>query len=299
MNLCKTIPLAIAALAVNALAASPAPMPREIRPSRATTNANQDSRLIIAPLFSPLMDLADSPGRGEYGEKLRRTMIAAPQFRPESTPAAELTYWGSGYYFLPAAASGDGWYRAPFDLPDGASLCYFGVYAYDSTTSHISAQVVSYSGGFQAIGGFKQTIPATPTHVLYMPDYAVTTGIGNEFAPARVGGSGSLGMPNCITINNDVLHGGSQYAIELSLDSLAADGTQMFRGVELAWYRTISPAPATASFTDVPTTDGFFQAIEAMKASGITTGCGGTSYCPNAAVTRGQMAAFLARALGL
>lgn len=42
--------------------------------------------------------------------------------------------------------------------------------------------------------------------------------------------------------------------------------------------------------------------IEAIAAAGITTGCnppGNTRFCPARAVTRGQMAAFLARALGL
>lgn len=36
--------------------------------------------------------------------------------------------------------------------------------------------------------------------------------------------------------------------------------------------------------------------INALRASGITAGCGGTNYCPNGIVTRGQMAAFLYRA---
>jgi len=41
--------------------------------------------------------------------------------------------------------------------------------------------------------------------------------------------------------------------------------------------------------------------IEAIAAAAITTGCDptGTRYCPNAGVTREQMASFLARALGL
>jgi hypothetical protein len=42
--------------------------------------------------------------------------------------------------------------------------------------------------------------------------------------------------------------------------------------------------------------------IEAIAAAGITTGCNppfNTEYCPNRIVTRGQMAAFLVRALGL
>lgn len=44
----------------------------------------------------------------------------------------------------------------------------------------------------------------------------------------------------------------------------------------------------------------FFEAdIEALVASGVTTGCTDTSYCPEAPVTREQMAAFLIRALAV
>ncbi len=42
--------------------------------------------------------------------------------------------------------------------------------------------------------------------------------------------------------------------------------------------------------------------IEAIAAEGITLGCNppdNTIFCPGDSVTRGQMAAFLARALGL
>jgi hypothetical protein len=49
----------------------------------------------------------------------------------------------------------------------------------------------------------------------------------------------------------------------------------------------------------VPTTHPFFQFVEALVASGITAGCGGGNYCPDAALTRGQMAVFLSKALGL
>jgi hypothetical protein len=49
----------------------------------------------------------------------------------------------------------------------------------------------------------------------------------------------------------------------------------------------------------VPTNHPFFQFIEALAASRITSGCGGGNFCPDAPVTRGQMAVFLARALGL
>jgi S-layer homology domain len=49
----------------------------------------------------------------------------------------------------------------------------------------------------------------------------------------------------------------------------------------------------------VPTGHPQFQFIEALAASGITAGCGSGNYCPNANLTRGQMAVFLAKALGL
>ncbi|MEQ8841597.1 MAG: S-layer homology domain-containing protein [Acidimicrobiales bacterium] len=56
--------------------------------------------------------------------------------------------------------------------------------------------------------------------------------------------------------------------------------------------------PPGGTFTD---DDGNIHedAIEAIKAASITTGCAPTRYCPDEPVTRGQMAAFLNRALSL
>jgi hypothetical protein len=72
-----------------------------------------------------------------------------------------------------------------------------------------------------------------------------------------------------------------------------------FFGATIRWRRTISPAPSTATFIDVPTNHLFFQHIEALAASGITAGCGADLYCPDAPVTRGEVAVFLSKALGL
>jgi hypothetical protein len=69
--------------------------------------------------------------------------------------------------------------------------------------------------------------------------------------------------------------------------------------VQVTWRRQTSEAPAAPSFGDVPPTDGAFASIEALAASGITAGCAGGNFCPDAKLTRRQMAAFLARALGL
>jgi len=60
-----------------------------------------------------------------------------------------------------------------------------------------------------------------------------------------------------------------------------------------------SPPAATGVFNDVP--PGRFAAawIEKLAADGITAGCGGGNYCPDAEVTRDQMAVFLVRTFGL
>jgi hypothetical protein len=85
----------------------------------------------------------------------------------------------------------------------------------------------------------------------------------------------------------------------LQYPSAPTDGSALFSGVEIWWRRTVSPAPAVATFNDVPTGHPFFQFIEALAASGITAGCGNGNYCPDAPLTRGQMAVFLSKALGL
>ncbi|MDH3694811.1 MAG: S-layer homology domain-containing protein [Gammaproteobacteria bacterium] len=69
--------------------------------------------------------------------------------------------------------------------------------------------------------------------------------------------------------------------------------------VRIGWQRQIAPGPSTPSFFDVLNSHPFYDSIEALASSGITGGCGGSNYCPDDAVTRGQFAAFFTRALGL
>lgn len=70
-------------------------------------------------------------------------------------------------------------------------------------------------------------------------------------------------------------------------------------GVKIIWRQQVSPAPASPTFSDVPAGHPFFQFVEALSASGITGGCAPGRFCPEAPLTRGQMAVFLAKALGL
>ncbi len=56
-----------------------------------------------------------------------------------------------------------------------------------------------------------------------------------------------------------------------------------------------APPAATGVFSDVPIAMPLAPWIEEMARLSITSGCGPSMYCPNNAVTRGQMAVFLAK----
>lgn len=79
----------------------------------------------------------------------------------------------------------------------------------------------------------------------------------------------------------------------------STDGGIRLRQVRLLWKRQVTPAPGTATFADVPVGHPLHRYVEALAASGITGGCGGGLYCPDAPISRGQMAVFLSAALGL
>ncbi|MGV8040659.1 MAG: S-layer homology domain-containing protein [Thermoanaerobaculaceae bacterium] len=61
----------------------------------------------------------------------------------------------------------------------------------------------------------------------------------------------------------------------------------------------VPPAGTGTVFSDVASSHWAVGWIEQLAAEGITTGCGGGKYCPEAAVPRSQMAVFLTRTLGL
>jgi hypothetical protein len=86
--------------------------------------------------------------------------------------------------------------------------------------------------------------------------------------------------------------------ISIVIQTAGSDSTR-FAGVILGYKLQVSPPPVFPDFNDVPPSNPQFQFIEALYASGITAGCGGGNYCPNNPLTRGQMAVFLAKALGL
>lgn len=90
------------------------------------------------------------------------------------------------------------------------------------------------------------------------------------------------------------------YAVILDFSTSCTSNQQLGAyKVRVRWQRQIPPAPASATFGDLPPSDPAFQSVEALVAAGVTLGCGSGNYCPTLPVTRAQMAQFLARALGL
>jgi hypothetical protein len=201
--------------------------------------------------------------------------IPAAAFVPFNTT---WTHDGNGYFF-PASSNlfAHGW--APLQLPSGAQIQYVDLYysdgdvTYDATAKILAA---TGSGSFNSVG--------------FGP-------IGNIASSSGSSGQGYAASEIfAYTVNNDVQYnGGAQLFVQVTLPSTAIG----FKAVDIWWTRQISPAPATATFGDVPTSHPYFRVIEALAASGITAGCGGGNFCPNGTVTRQEVAKFLVRALGL
>jgi len=115
---------------------------------------------------------------------------------------------------------------------------------------------------------------------------------------AAIPGCGFLGSVFNLELTGEVVDNyDKSYWVRVTLEG-TDDSTSL--GAVRVYYRLqVSPAPPTATFNDVPTTHPFFQFVEALSRSGITAGCGSGNFCPDAPLTRKQMAAFLSIALGL
>jgi hypothetical protein len=130
---------------------------------------------------------------------------------------------------------------------------------------------------------------------------------GSNCVTLQIVDSGNGPGPGCSYLIQDLQslnHTVDTYSRRYFLDVSTHSGTSNTRllGVYVYYYLQVSPAPASATFLDVPTTHPFFRFIEALAISGITGGCTpppSPNFCPDNPVTRGQMAVFLAAALGL
>ena len=106
-------------------------------------------------------------------------------------------------------------------------------------------------------------------------------------------------------IDNDADHDG----ISIGANSIDLNGATIRRATT-GWDALLDHEPLTDDPAQIVATDPkwffsdisdtvFVEDINWLRHTGITTGCGDDTYCPDQPVTRGQMAAFLSRALQL
>ncbi len=164
----------------------------------------------------------------------------------------------------------------------------------DVPTDHLFAGEVV---GLNALG-----ITGGCTSVDFCPDRSVTRAEMAAFLVRALDLPAALGDP----FSDDDGH-----ALEAEIASLAASGissgcsatsfcpNRLVTRAEMAAFLVRGfdlVATAGSPFADVE--GHFFEAeIASLAASGITSGCSSTSFCPGRSVSRGEMAAFLIRAI--
>jgi hypothetical protein len=153
--------------------------------------------------------------------------------------------------------------------------------------------LVGVQAGSGATGPQIVVLASAATGIAAQPGYtrACATPVGNFAFPLSVRTSGRLtGSGAPLTL---------QYSIVANLPEFSpSEGVQAGAAV-VTWRRAVTPAPGSATFSDVPTGHVFFRFVEALVRAGITGGCAAGQFCPAAPVTRGEMAVFLSTALGL
>jgi len=215
--------------------------------------------------------LSGSPSPETYGIASEAVLtIPAVDFNPRQS--ATTTAWSQGKYVTTAG----GIIAAGIHLPEGALITKMEVQGCNTNTNFTSAGVVDLYAMSNSSSG--TVVPLGSVEIIYASGCGLFT----------------LTFSTPPTVDNVM----NSYYLEWS-QGIFADASITLRAVRLSYKLQVSPAPATATFGDVPTNHLFFQYVEALAAAGITSGCGGGNYCPDAAVTRGQMAVFLSKALGL
>jgi len=254
------------------------------------------SQLIARPLAPGLnaMDLSEwlaAQPVPEHGppDAVPRTFGTASEVA-YVIPAAEfeVMLFSSSFQFVINPAPTAGVFRVPLAnitllaglrLPAGALITRVEI---DGCDSDAAGQIALFLASATSPAGSTpiKTIAGVGTGTPQQPGCAL-------FQSAFAGGI----TPADRTIDN----AGQYYFLALNMN---APGLAL-SNVRVYYQLQVSSAPAVATFSDVPTNHPFFQFVQALVAAGITAGCGGGQYCVNNPITRGEMAVFLSKALGL
>ena len=213
-----------------------------------------------------------TPAPRTFGTSTVVHTIPAHDFTPFD---AAVLHTGFGLFGARGCTLGGCTFAVPIMLPAGASVTSVEAEVHDSSAGHEITVRLDRSGS-----------QGSPFDILATGNTVGTPGDTTVVA--------SLTTPETIDNVN------FQYFAEIELGSGGFATLRVF-ALRVFYNLQVSPAPAVATFGDVPTTHLFHQFIEALAVAGITAGCSAAPplYCPDAPVTRGQMAVFLSRALGL
>jgi hypothetical protein len=220
----------------------------------------------VAPRAPLVVTTRRSPD--EFGiQDYTVTVIPAASFTSDD---AYVTDYGSLSRYFPPDDSHHLYYAGLSQIPSGAVIDYVGLECHSGFAGELTVTpfyIDRYSGSTSGIVAVQNTPHDFDT------DYNIDP----------------IGFQLVQNVHN---------AIAIVVDQIP-NSQPLFGWVEIWWRRVVSPAPASPTFGDVPASDAGYQYIEALAASGITGGCGNGNYCPDAPLTRRQMAVFLAKALGL
>lgn len=239
----------------------------------AATGLAQAPPVLPAPVLVPAD--AGTPGGGTpdtYGTTAATVInIHASEFRSQCSGDLLDAFWDTGITYR-SAGNVDCYLHAPVQLPAGALVTQVGFDGYDvDPTLNITWGIYWVSQG---------NVDTTGDIAWYYSNQS-----GGSFNTTAT-------LPSPHTVDP-----GKYYFALVDLPKLGQD--LRIKGMRIVYKLQVSPAPGTATFTDVPLSHPFNKFVEALVKAGITAGCGGGNYCPDTPVTRGQMAVFLSSALGL
>jgi hypothetical protein len=232
-------------------------------------------------MLAPVVCAAQQAERPKWGTSSDSVVsVTSAAFAPSLSPSSHAINLMGGSFCLVSGSVPQfvAEFVAPVDLPTGALIKAVEFRICDSMDT---------GWVYTALYLNRKNAPSTFINL-------VDSGTGLFETPGCVNRKTTLATP--ITVDND----STSYAVSGVLD--VQSGGVLSVGIcsaHIYYQRQVSPAPATATFADVPVGHPLHRFVEALVASGITGGCGGGNYCPDAPLTRGQMAVFLAAALGL
>jgi cell wall hydrolase len=160
---------------------------------------------------------------------------------------------------------------------------------------------ISSGGGYEYVVNGVTKMANTPTgnfHAYRHSSgwYESTLGLGLMLSPWFF--TGGIALHG----SNDVPSGPASHGcIRFTKNDSGFLDHNLFIGIAVHVYRT-SQGPVYGSdgpFADVPASHQFVTEIQWMSDTGVTKGCRDYFFCPDDQVTRGQMAAFFHRFLGL